>query len=235
MNDIPFISIIIVTYGALDYIKRCVWSIGINTPKIPYELIFIDNNSGKEVTDYLTSLEFRGSNVKVIYNGENRLLTPAQNQGIKKMDPKSKAALFIMPDSIVLRSDWLELLIDGLKYDFIGIVGPVFNHHPIKPLCGNIDMSCLLVTKNVLDKVGSLDEDYLLDGGGLALTLAAYTKGFLSSHLKRPKIVYHYGGVSRALNLTERQKVNIWEVYEKYGIKPKLSIWGLIRQVFCKR
>ena len=83
MTGIPLVSIIIVTYEALDYIKVCLDSIRENTPNIPYEIIIIDNDSGDEVVNYLTSLPDFYDNMKVRFNDKNVLLTPAQNQGIK--------------------------------------------------------------------------------------------------------------------------------------------------------
>jgi len=232
-NVKPLVSIIIVTYKALRYISICLDSIRKNTPEIPYEIIVVDNSGlDRDVTNYLSGL--RDENLKVYFNQTNVLLTPAQNQGIGMMNPSSKCALFMMPDTMVLRPDWMELLLSGLEKDFVGITGPVCNYFPTEPLHGNIDMCCLMVTKQVLDKVSGLDENYPMDGGGLALGLAAYTRGYLYSHLRRPKIIVHYGGKSRIQNPMPRQKINRHEVFRRYGIKPRWSIIGLIRQIIMR-
>lgn len=230
INEIPFVSIIIVTYKAINYVRRCIDSIITLTPEIPYELIIIDNNSGSEMKKYLLGLTHL-NNVKIIFNNKNRLLTPAQNQGIKVMHEKSKCVLFLMPDSIVLRSDWLEILLTGLDKNFVGIVGPVCNYFPTKPMYGNIDMNGLLVRKDVLESIGGLDERYKMDGGGLSLCVAAYTRGFLWCHINRPKIIYHYGKKSRDENPMPRERVNRNEVYRKHGIKPRWSLYGAMQQV----
>jgi len=223
-------AIIIVTYKAINYVKRCIESIRKYT-YVPFELIIIDNHSNDEVPQYLKSLK----DITLILNEENRLLTPAQNQGLKEISDGAEYILFLNPDVDILREDWLPRMIDLLESKSnIGITGPICNYHPLGPLKGNIDMCCLLVRRNVLDACGGLDENYPWNGSGLVLTAAAWSKGWRFKHLLRPNIVRHHGVKSRAYHHIPNNPINQREIFKKFGLTPKWSLWGLLRQMWFR-
>jgi len=220
-------SIIIVTYKALDYVKKCFKSIRENT-ETPYEVIVVDNDSGPEMLNYLESLDW----IKLIANNENRLLTPAQNQGLKEISSEGEYVLFLNPDVEVLRNDWLQCMIHlAESRQKIGIVGPIRNYHPLAPLKGNIDMACLMVKREVLEVCGPLDENYPWNGAGLVLTANAWSRGYRYAHLKHPEIIEHHRKKSRAFNDLPNQQIDFRNVFMNYNIKPRWSLMGLIVQL----
>ncbi|MFC1568998.1 glycosyltransferase family 2 protein [bacterium] len=221
-------AIIIVTYKALPYVKQCVQSIKEHT-KHPYELIIIDNNSGPEMVSYLRSLQ----DITLIENQDNRLLTPAQNQGLDKISKDVTYVLFLNPDIQVLQDGWLTEMIDLIESkENIGSVGPVCNYHPLGPLKGNIDMCCMLVRREVLDACSGLDNQYPWNGGGLILTAHAWSKGWRYAHLRQPKIVIHHKAKSRSYKQLPNQPIDQRVVFQKYGLKPVWSFWGFCRQLY---
>src|SRR5947209_7869169 len=97
----PAVSIIIVSYNALPYLRRCVASLRART-RVPYELLIIDNASAAETQTYLRSLR----SARVTFNEENRLWCAGCNQGLRLASARAPYRLLLNPDVEVLRDDW---------------------------------------------------------------------------------------------------------------------------------
>ena len=115
------VSIVVVTYNARAYVKKCLETIRALTQS-NYELIVVDNASRKETRDYL-----RGEKgLKLILNKDNRLWCAGCNQGMQAAEPGSPFLLLLNPDVEVLRSDWLEIMVRVMESDpRVGHGGPV--------------------------------------------------------------------------------------------------------------
>lgn len=219
-------SIIIVSYKALDYLKICLDSIRAKTTA-PFEIIVVDNNSGEPTIGYLE----KQKDIKLLLNNENVLLTPAQNQALQRIDSDSEYVLFLNPDMRILRSDWLQRLIDLMESGKkIGIVGPLYNVQPIGPLFGNIDMACLMARKKMLEQVGGLDTNFPWNGAGFILTADAWRHGWRYKHLKHPAIIKHYGAKSRSHNKIPNTKIDQRAELLKRGLRPTWSLKHFIKQ-----
>lgn len=220
-------SIIIVSYKALDYLQRCIESIRANTT-IPYEIIIVDNASGEPTLSYVQAQP----DIKLILNDKNVLLTPAQRQALKLVDNTSHYVLFLNPDMRILRSDWLQRMIDLMEsQDNIGIVGPIYNVQAIGPLFGNIDMACLMARTTLLQDTGGLNVNFPWNGAGFILTVDAWSHGWRFAHLKSPKIIRHYGAKSRSHNKIPNTKINQRAEIAKRGLEPWWSLIYFIRQI----
>ena len=75
------ISVIIPNYESLNEIKTCINSTLSHESKEMLEIIVVDNNSNKEVKNYLSDLESEGK-IKLILNDINYGFSFAINQGI---------------------------------------------------------------------------------------------------------------------------------------------------------
>lgn len=220
-------SIIIVTYKALDYVKSCLNSIFEKT-RDPFELIIVDNNSGEDMIEYLSGIK----DIKLIKNETNRLLTPAQNQALEQVSDDSEYVLFLNPDTVILKEGWLEEFKKPFIQDkTVGIVGPFRNYSYIGPLCGNIDMCCLMTRHSMLRKSGGLDNEYPWNGAGFVYTAWAWSQGFVSLHLKKPQMVRHYHKKSRSFNFIPNREIYPKRVMQEHGITPKFSLKGLYNQI----
>lgn len=93
-------SIIIPVKSALEYFKKCIYSIRKYTSN--YELVIIDNNSNRETKEFITGL-----NTIVITNSENKGFPYGCNQGIKVA--KHNYICFLNSDTFVT-SNWLDKL-----------------------------------------------------------------------------------------------------------------------------
>jgi len=120
----PEVSIIILTFNALDSVKRCVESI-FDFTDVPYELVIVDNGSADETRRYVESLgEIPG--VKVILNGTNKGFAGGNNVGLRHA--AAREIMFLNSDTLVT-PNWLGNLRAALhSAPDVAAVGPVSNH-----------------------------------------------------------------------------------------------------------
>jgi len=169
-------SMVIPVKNALEYFKKCIYSIEKYTSG--YELIIIDNNSGSETKEYL-----KGLDAVVITNSENKGFSYACNQGIKVAN--YDFICFLNSDTFVTPG-WLDKLQKCFKVNpNCGIASPTTGYsrgiqcdrnlmdkrfkmsememldYSNKLKEGYIQTEiygfCILTKKSILDKVGGFD------------------------------------------------------------------------------
>ena len=208
-------SIVICTYNQIAYTRQCVESILTRTD-VPYELIFVDNNSADGTADYLRTIH----GAKVILNQENRGFAPACNQGIEAAIGQQ---ILLLNNDTVVTSGWLELLLEAL-YDRpdTGMVGPVSNSvsgpQQIEvSYCDLVSLDgfawsrrnerrlietdrlvgfCLLMRREVVDRIGMLDEQFetgcFEDDDYCKRAIESGFKIYIATHA----FVHHFGSVT---------------------------------------
>jgi len=174
--DLPKVSIIVVTFNALDFIKQCFASIKKYTDD--YELIIVDNGSQANTVKWLK----KQAGLITIFNSENRGFAAGNNQGIKIA--KGKYVLLLNSDTVVTKG-WLPRLIKSIdENDRIGIVGPYANYSDGDQMFPGFYSSinemhafakgfnrkeketyhisgfCMLLKRKTLNKVGLFDESF---------------------------------------------------------------------------
>jgi GT2 family glycosyltransferase/predicted Zn-dependent protease len=192
-------SIIVLCCNRSDVTRLCLESV-VRCTRGPYEFILVDNGSTDDTPDVLAEFARRPgpARVEVIRNGTNRGFPAGCNQAIARA--RGRFLVFLNNDTIVTR-DWLKTLIARALHDWphVGLVGPVTNYAPepqgvacayslqeleafaarrrqdwagkvlaVRRLSG----FCLLVRREVLDRVGTFDEGFGLgffDDDDLAL------------------------------------------------------------------
>lgn len=181
------VSIIMLTYNQLEDTKICVESLFKYTQGINFELIFVDNGSTKDNTkEYLESLKAQHSNIKTIYNKENLGFACANNQGIEASE--GDYVLLLNNDVILSDDWLDKMLLVLQSDNKAGLVAPCTNHasgrqkvlfdataeddeliqkyakDTLVKKAGswiNVDRVigfCMLIKREVLFKVGVLDE-----------------------------------------------------------------------------
>jgi GT2 family glycosyltransferase len=224
----PVVSIVVVTYNALEYVRACLEGIMSRT-QVPYELIVVDNASEPPTRDYLQSL----SGIRLILNDENRLWCAGCNQGMRASDPRSRYILLLNSDITIMRDDWLNVMISLVESEpRVGLTGPVFRRVSMGPVYGFIDGQCLLFRRQVLDEVGYFDEVRWPWGGAAAeFAVAAFAKGWIYKAVhKEDEIVIHHRGKSKTPELAEkierlpRGAEHFREILERHGLRPTPSI-----------
>lgn len=181
------VSIVMLTYNQLADTKLCVESLFKHTADVNYELIFVDNGSTKDDTiAYLDALKKEHKNIKTVYNKENLGFSCANNQGIEISE--GDYVLLLNNDVILTDGWLSRMIQVAESDSKIGIVAPCTNHASGRQVvtfagteedddeiqkfgkeillknAGNwISVSriigfCMLIKREVLFKVGVLDE-----------------------------------------------------------------------------
>lgn len=111
------LSVIIVNYNGLKYLKECFDSLLDKFKNISFEIIVIDNNSSDGSCAYIKK---HYSNIVLIESKDNLGFGKGNNEAVKKA--RGNYLLLINNDTIVL--DKLEPVLDFLKADYkIGVIG----------------------------------------------------------------------------------------------------------------
>lgn len=221
-------SIIIVTYNALDYVKKCLYSIAKYTSDI-HEIIVVDNDSDDDLKSFLREFSENERTLKLIFNEENLLWSPGNNVGLKAASDDSEYLMLLNSDTEVLREDWLVKLQEPFnQFENVGITGIQFNYLPYKPMYGAIDGCNFVVKKELVDKIGILNEDYPWNGAGFDFSVNAWVKGYYSYHVEDPVLI-HYGKRSRVSNkvMLNNQKVDTFQLMKDAGLNPKRDYLSL--------
>ena len=121
----PLVSIVVLTYNALQYTKECIESIRDHTA-YPHEIIFIDNASNDGTVEYLEQVVADNPHYRLIANKTNRGFAAGSNQGVAAARGDY---VMLLNNDVLVSSGWLRDLVAALERDpQIGMVGPVTNH-----------------------------------------------------------------------------------------------------------
>lgn len=155
------IDIIIPVYNQLKYTKKCVESIKKNTKD--YNLIIVNNGSTDGTNEYLDKLN-QSRKVKIIDSEINQGFVKATNQGIKV----SKNDVVLLNNDVEVPSGWLEMLRGSIENKEVGATGPLstavnqeqyFKNYKEKWEGKYLSFFCCLIKREVIDKIGLLDEN----------------------------------------------------------------------------
>ena len=120
----PKISIIVLSFNAFSYTKKCINSILSNT-FTNYELIIFDNGSKKQTVNGLKKLKIEYPEIKIIFSKNNLGFAKGNNEAFKSSS--GEYVCFVNNDTL-LPYGWLTSLYNSLRLDSkIGAVGPVSN------------------------------------------------------------------------------------------------------------
>lgn len=143
------LSVIIVNYNGLKYLKNCFESLAENLKNISSEIILIDNNSSDESCSYIKT---NYPDVVLIESGENLGFGKGNNEAVKRA--AGDYLLLINNDTIV--QDDLSPVLDFLKMNTtVGVVGinMLDRNRKYLPAAGNFpNPRNMFQLKKLLDK-----------------------------------------------------------------------------------
>ena len=102
MDYLP-LSIIIVNWNSIEFLKPCLTSLFEKNPNFNFEVVIVDNASTDSSVEILKK-EF--PHIQLIQNDKNIGFTKANNQAIK--EAKGKYILLLNPDTIMIDNDILK-------------------------------------------------------------------------------------------------------------------------------
>lgn len=171
-------DIIIPVWNQLEATKECVEAIRKSTD-YPYRLIIIDNGSEVETKSYLEGLKkLIGPDTVIICNEKNLGYVKAVNQALRVSDAPY---ICIMNNDTVPGTGWLGKLVSfAERHGGIGLMNPLCSGHLDKTIdeyaeevAANGDRYmemnqcfgfCTLIKREVVDKIGYLDEAFGFGG-----------------------------------------------------------------------
>lgn len=202
------ISIIIVNTNNKKLLEECLQSIYQNTHKVSFEIIVADNAS-TDGSQEMVKTKF--PKVYLIENKENLGFIKASNQGLRNV--AARYAMLLNDDTLVKDSaldkmvEFMDqhpqagacgpklLNIDGSPQRQGGILGRRFWLSK-KPIAVDFVIgAALIVRKEVLDKVGILDENLFFYNDDIDWCLRIRKAGWKIYFLPQAEIM-HYGGYS---------------------------------------
>lgn len=253
-------SIVILTYNELPLTKLCLASIKKYTAEKDIEMIIVDNGSSDGTVDYLKSIP----SIKTIFNEKNLGFGKGCNQGLDIAT--GDTVLFLNNDTIVTKN-WLQSMLTLLYSDEkIGMVGPVSNYvsgpQRIAVDYNTIDRIddfsnsycqknvgkskrvmrlvgfCLLVKKEVLDKIGGFDERF--EYGSFEdddLCLRTLIEGY-QLRIAYDSFVHHHGhatftanqdiNIQHLYHINRQRFIDKWKVDLTYYVHPRPEIVNLV-------
>lgn len=217
--EVKPLSFIILTYNNLEYTQNCVNSIRENVNKSTYEIIVVDNNSTDGTSEWLREQQ----DIRCIFNEDNKGFPKGCNQGIE-IASKNNDIFLLNNDTIIKPNSIFNMRMGLYSSEEVGATGAVSNNVPYfqtidlsadtmeeyehNILVNNITDEnsyeertkligfAMLIKRNVLDKVGLLDERFTpgnYEDDDISVRIIAEGYKLL---LCKDSFIYHYGGMS---------------------------------------
>ena len=201
----PKVAIIILTWNALAYTRRCLATLREHTDLSAHEVIVVDNGSTDGTVQFLEKLDW----IRLITNSRNLGFVRGNNVGISASDSTSDVVL-LNNDVEIDQHGWLEKLQAAAYSDSrIGVVGcrlvqpggkllHAGTYMPLNSFWGQqtgsgekevnqynqtrevegVVFACAYIKREVLDAVGPLDEAYVSYFEDTDYCLRASEKGY---------------------------------------------------------
>ncbi len=255
----PVASVIVPTCNALDYTRLCVEALLSHTdPR--HEIIFIDNGSTDGTPDFLQGLARDHRRVRVILNGDNSGFARACNLGLAAAHGRHLVLMgsdtIVTPDWLERLLDAAERnpragLLGPVTNDVTGIQqlpAAAYDHESLAGLdefaaleaaahAGEVEPTlhlaglCLLVKRELLARIGGLDEAFALGGHeDNDYCLRAHLAGYRSL-VVRDVFVHCFGSLAAATAGAdfEAQVRRQWSVFKaKWGIPSETPFNGRV-------
>ena len=190
VNNKKNISIIVLTYNALEYVKLCIESLS-HTSEVEYNVVVVDNASNKNTKNFLHE-SMLSNKIDVLCNLEsNRFFSKGNNVGVKISPEESNYVLLLNSDVEILDPMWLKRLLDVHKEGITTYGACVGGKFPNRG-----DGYCFLIDRKLYEKYW-LDESFPWFWGITKLQAEVLKGGYPVQVIRNHKnIIKHYGAGS---------------------------------------
>jgi glycosyltransferase involved in cell wall biosynthesis len=195
------VSIIIVHKDRPEYLNILLQSIAVTSYNNNYEIIVVDNGSGKDSQDFLEDIK---GEVKVVRNEKNLYWSAACNKGVAAADKNSKYYIFLHCDVVILNPGWIDLLVGVCESRHCGLVGvELQSYYMQNQKVDFVQEWCMLMTRDCWKDIGPWPESLPQVGMGFIMTMKAQRAGHEPQVMRNP-ICHHYRVFALDINEYER-------------------------------
>ena len=212
MIPLSRVSLVIAVYNQLLHTMQCLESM-LRLPDKVGELIVVDNASTDGTPDYLKGID----GITVIRNATNLGCAKAWNQGIQA----SKGDVIgILTNDIVVPPGWLPALLHFMEQTGHGIVSPAMREGPLDYELDKYAVAftaacrtatrlgllgpCMLIKRDVFDKIGLFDEEFSYGGCEDLDFLWRAQRAEVTAAVTGSAFVHHFGMITQnAVKRTE--------------------------------
>lgn len=237
-------DVVIPIYNAPDWVKLCLYSLFVNTPRETLGKVYLMNDNSDELTlECMQNLKEKyGDMVEIITNEENLGFVKNSNKGMKLTGAKY---VLLLNSDCLLSKNTIPKLMNHMENDSkIGLISPVSNNSANTSLpmfegfgftqmnellerefkgkvfdACTITGNCLMISRKCIDKVGLLDEAYGMGyGEETDYQFKAMKLGF-TAKLAIDTYVFHKAEVSfgRSQKTIERIEKNRELFFSRWG------------------
>ncbi len=236
------LSIVIVNWNVRELLFKCLESLFLYAPKIPFEVCVIDNASHDGSVEMIQQ---RFKSVKCISNESNRGFGAACNQGFAATS--GEYVLFLNPDTLLNTASLRPLIATLDEYEDVALVAPALKNSdgtiqqsvrrfptPFKALLEFLRLSrpletslttiaeieqpmgaCMLVRRSVLNDIGVFDERFFIWFEEVDLCRRIRDRGHKILFIPQAQVI-HSGGQSFAQHPTLRKQKFFYKSYAQY-------------------
>jgi GT2 family glycosyltransferase len=195
------VSIVVVHNNRPEYLNLCLQSIAVCSFNNNYEIIVVDNGSGKESQDFLDEIQ---NEVKVIRNEKNLFWAEAANKGAAAADKNSKYLMFMHHDVVITNPAWIDLMVHVSQSQGSGFVGTELHSYYLQNQKVDFvqEWMCLM-TRECFNDVGGWPQKLPQVGTSFIMTARCQNRGWKPQIMKNP-IAHHYKIFALDINDYER-------------------------------
>jgi len=149
--DTPKVAIVVVSYNALDYARKMLKTVH-STRGVDYEIVVVDNNSGRRTKLFWAAQRFRGRINRLALLDRNTFFAEGCNIGVAMTPREATHILLLNTDCEIKDPDWLARLLAAHERGATGL------HYITTGPWPRADGFCLLVDRDVWGE--GLDETF---------------------------------------------------------------------------
>ncbi len=225
--EVPTVSIVIPVFNQVAYTRQCLESVDKHTDR-PHEVIVVDNASTDGTADYLRSVR-----ASVLTNPTNRGCAAAWNQGVAASRGRY---VVLLNNDVRVTPGWLRGLLEFMEASGHGIVSPAvrvgrldddlaayadaYTRACARARRREVNGCCMLITREVLDRVGPFDEGFRIGTFEDIDFLWRARRAGVTLGMTGAVLVHHFGEV------TQRQVQRELGDYRRANAERFLAKWG---------